>query len=161
MKTSNRRIAFDLLVWSASLVVGLAFVAHEAAADGHRYRVDNPSWKAECGSCHVAFPPQLLSAPAWRSLMAGLDRHFGTDASLDPAAAKEIGAFLDANAGGGRRAEPGTLRITETRWFRHEHDEVPASAWKRPSIGSAANCAACHRSAEQGDFRERNIRIPR
>lgn len=161
MNNSSRRSRFDFVVWGISLLVGLVFVAREAAADGHRFSADNPAWRAECGSCHLAYPPQLLSAPAWRSIMARLDKHFGTDASLDPAAAKEIGAFLDANAGGGRHAEPGTLRITESRWFRHEHDEVPASAWKRASIKSAANCAACHRGAEQGDFRERNIRIPR
>lgn len=161
MKKSDRSSGFDFVVWSLSVLLGLIFVAHEAAAEGHRYRADNARWKAECGSCHVAYPPQLLAAPAWRSIMAGLDAHFGTDASLDPAAAKEIGAFLESNAGGGRRAAPRTLRITQTRWFRREHDEVPAPAWKRPSVKTAANCAACHPGAEQGDFRERSIRIPR
>ena len=28
-------------------------------------------------------------------------------------------------------------------------------------LAKVGNCAACHTSAEQGDFRERNIRIPR
>jgi len=144
-----------------SLFAALALVSHAAMADGHRFSADNARFKAECGSCHLAYPPQLLSAPAWRSIMAGLERHFGTDASLDPAAAAEIGAFLQNNAGSGRRAGGETLRITETAWFRHEHDEVPAAAWRRASIKSAANCAACHRAAEQGDFGERNIRIPR
>jgi hypothetical protein len=161
MKNSDRTSRFDFVIWSISLLVGLIFVAHEAAADGHRYRADNARWKAECGSCHLAYPPQLLPAPTWRRIMAGLDRHFGTDASLEPAAAAEIGAFLDKNAGGGRRAGGETLRITESAWFRHEHDEVPVAAWRRASIGSASNCAACHRGAEQGDFGERNIRIPR
>jgi nitrate/TMAO reductase-like tetraheme cytochrome c subunit len=136
-------------------------IAHEAMADGQRFRADNARWKAECGSCHLAYPPQLLSAPAWRRIMAGLDRHFGTDASLDPAAAAEIGAFLENNSGRNRRERAPTLRITDSAWFRHEHDEVPAAAWRRPSVTSAANCAACHRAAGQSDFRERNIRIPR
>ena len=121
------------------LFAALALLAHEAQADGHRYRADNARWKAECGSCHLAYPPQLLPAPAWRSIMAGLDRHFGTDASLDPAAAAEIGTFLENNAGSGRRAGAQSLRITETAWFRHEHDEVPEAAWKRPAIGSAVS----------------------
>ena len=146
---------------TALLFAALALLAHEALADGHRFTADNPRWKAECGSCHLAYPPQLLPASAWRSIMAGLERHFGADASLEPAAAAEIGAFLEKNAGSGRRADGRTLRITEAAWFRREHDEVPAAAWRRPSIRSAANCAACHRGAEQGDFRERNIRIPR
>ena len=143
------------------LFAALALLAHEALADGHRYSADNARWKAECGSCHLAYPPQLLPAPAWRRIMAGLDKHFGADASLDPAAAAEIGAFLETHAGRGRRANARILRISESAWFRHQHDEVPAAAWTRPSVTSAANCAACHRAAERGDFSERNIRIPR
>jgi cytochrome c553 len=160
-KYSHRRLAFDLTVWTVSLLAGIVLIAHEAMADGQRFRADNARWKAECGSCHLAYPPQLLSAPAWRRIMAGLDRHFGTDASLDPAAAAEIGAFLENNSGRNRRERAPTLRITDSAWFRHEHDEVPAAAWRRPSVTSAANCAACHRAAGQSDFRERNIRIPR
>ena len=146
---------------TALLFAALALLAHEAMADGQRFRADNARWKAECGSCHLAYPPRLLPAPAWRSIMAGLDKHFGTDASLDPAAAAEIGAFLESNAGRGRRAGAQALRISDSAWFRREHDEVPAAAWRRPSITSAANCAACHRGAGQGDFSERDIRIPR
>ena len=116
--------------------------AHEALADDHRYSAHNARWKAECGSCHLAYPPQLLPAPALRSIMAGLDRHFGTDASLDPAAAAEIGTFLENKVGSGRRAGAHSLRITETAWFRREHDEVPEAAWKRPAIRSAANSTA-------------------
>ena len=52
------------------------------------------------------------------------------------------------------------LRITETRWFVRKHDEVPRATWSRKSVGSAANCAACHRQAEQGIFNEDAIRIP-
>jgi len=59
------------------------------------------------------------------------------------------------------RAAPDNLRITQTAWFAHEHDEVPPIAWKQPAVKSAANCAACHTTAEDGDFRKRNIRIPR
>lgn len=161
MMNPHRRRAFDLTVWAVSLFAGVVLIAHEAMADGQRYRADNARWKAECGSCHLAYPPQLLPAPAWRSIMAGLDKHFGADASIDRAAAAEIGTFLQNNAGGSPRAGAQPRRITETAWFRHEHDEVPGAAWQRPSIKSAANCAACHRTAEQGDFRERNIRIPR
>lgn len=95
--------------------------------------------------------------------MSQLDQHFGTDASVDPAAAAEIARYLERNAGsqGLAVASQGSLRLTETRWFVHEHHEVPPAAWKRPAVRSAANCAACHPGAEQGDFRERSVRIPR
>ena len=95
--------------------------------------------------------------------MAGLDRHFGTDASVDARTAAEIGAFLEGNAGRGRKrgSDSGTLRISETPWFRRKHDEVAASTWKNARVKSAANCSACHGGAERGDFDEHAVRIPR
>jgi hypothetical protein len=145
------------------IVIGCALVA-QTTMGGERFATPaNERWKAECGSCHVAYPPQLLPADGWRRVMAGLERHFGTDASLDAAASTEIGAFLEVHAASGRRASAaaGKLRITETAWFVREHDEVPPAAWKSAAVRSAANCAACHADAEQGGFRERNVRIPR
>lgn len=149
--------------WIAGALASMLLIAHEAMADGKLAAPGNERWKSECGSCHIAYPPPLLSAPAWRRMMAGLDKHFGADASVNPAAAAEIGAYLERYAASGRRAQRAgeSLRITETAWFMREHDEVAAATWKHPAVKSAANCAACHTAAEQGDFRERNIRIPR
>jgi mono/diheme cytochrome c family protein len=38
---------------------------------------------------------------------------------------------------------------------------VPPEVWKRASVGSAANCGACHGNAAQGNFSEREIKIPK
>jgi hypothetical protein len=124
--------------------------------------VANVKWKNECGACHVAYPPRLLPAESWRALMSGLDKHFGSDASLDAPAAREITDYLVQNAGGEKFASRGKpqLRITETRWFRHEHDEVSQRDWNNPKVKSPANCTACHRQAENGDYSEHNVRIP-
>ena len=35
-------------------------------------------YQAECGSCHMAYQPALLSAHDWRRTLAGLKDHFGT-----------------------------------------------------------------------------------
>jgi hypothetical protein len=161
----NQRNYFRMFAMVVLLTGGIMSSAHaEDDDDDERMPVaKNPLWQSECGSCHVAFPPRFLPAESWRAVMAGLDRHFGSDASLEPAAAREIGAFLEKNAGSGRYATSArpVLRITETRWFVREHDEVPARAWKSPKVKSAANCAACHLQAESGNFSEHNIRIPR
>jgi hypothetical protein len=124
----------------------------------------NAVFEEECAACHLAYPPQLLDAASWHALMNGLPRHFGTDASVDETRRLAIADFLVKNAGrrtsrdaNGRPA----LRISETAWFRHEHDELAAATWQRSSIKSPANCAACHTQAAAGDFRERNIRIPK
>jgi len=97
-----------------------------------------------------------------RRIMSTLDRHFGADATLDAVAAAEIGAFLEQHAGTARRARGvQTLRITESAWFQREHGEISPTVWKLPAVKSSANCAACHTMADQGDFRERNIHLPR
>jgi len=160
---ATRRWILDITAWVLALLAGLVLMAHEAMAGGKLVTPPNERWKAECGSCHIAYPPPLLPAQSWKQVMSGLDRHFGTDASLDPAVAAEIGAYLERYSGSARRAPaaPDNLRITATAWFVHEHDEVPPAVWKNPAVKSAANCAACHTAAEQGDFRKRNIRIPR
>ncbi len=123
----------------------------------------NPVWQEECGSCHIAYPPRFLPAESWQQLMGSLEDHFGTDASIDAGTAATIETFLTRNA---KRSKTDTmatdapLRITEGRWFRREHDEIAAAKWKSAAIGSAANCGACHREADKGSFRERDIKVP-
>lgn len=152
---------FGIVVLLMSVMITVAHA--EDDDDEHVPLAKNPQWQNECGSCHVAFPPRLLPAESWRAVMSGLDKHFGSDASLDPATAKEIGAFLIKNAGSDRHAATGKplLRITETRWFIREHDEVSDRTWKNPKVKSASNCAACHIQAEIGNYSEHNIRIPK
>ena len=136
-------------------------------------RVTNKNWQQECASCHIAYSPAFLPKASWRRLMGGLDQHFGENASLDPATQADILRFLEANAADTGTSRIGSrvmqsmgskeapLRITETRWFVRKHDEVSQATWSRKSIGSAANCAACHRQAEQGVFDEDTVRIPK
>jgi mono/diheme cytochrome c family protein len=162
MRIDMKRMLFDFTVWSLSLAAVSFVLACEARAGEEVFTATNPKWKAECGSCHVAYPPQLLPRASWRAIMAGLDKHFGTDASLDDKSIADIGAFLEGHAAGerGRAADKPMLRVTESRWFRHEHDEVPATTWKDKRVNGAANCAACHTKAESGDFSERTLRVP-
>ena len=146
-------------------LVALAF-SPLAQADGDRResRVPPlPAYQQECAACHVAYPPALLPAASWQRLMGRLATHYGTDASLDPATTKALADWLAAHGGSGKRAreEPPDDRITRSAWFIRKHDEVPAEAWKRASIKSASNCGACHTGANQGDFDEDRVRIPR
>ena len=160
-----------LAATGTAVVLGFSLSAGAAHGDGGENmlpRLSNKAWQQECASCHVAYPPSLLPKASWRQMMSGLDKHFGENASLDPATQADILKFLEANAANSgskvlRRmaANEAPLRITETRWFKHEHDEVPRATWARKSVGSAANCAACHQLAEQGNYNEDAIRIPK
>ncbi|MEJ8813175.1 diheme cytochrome c [Variovorax ureilyticus] len=122
-----------------------------------------PKYREECAACHISYPPGMLPAASWQRIMATLPRHYGTDASLDPATVSALAGWLSANAStSGRRSEPPPEdRITRSAWFVREHREVSPAIWKLPGVKSASNCAACHTQADQGDFNERNVRYPR
>jgi hypothetical protein len=122
-----------------------------------------PVYKAECSACHVAYPAGMLPAPAWKNVMGGLQKHYGTDASLDAATVLQIGKWLETHAGTYKRVSevPPENRITRSAWFIRKHDEVSPSVFKRASVGGAGNCAACHNGAADGNFSENQIRIPK
>jgi len=161
-----------IAAWGAVLSI---FVLAAAAQTGKPPSTSDPAamWKAECASCHMVYPPGLLPERSWRKMMAGLDQHFGQNASLDAAATKAILGYLVENSaerGTSRRsarflgAVPATatpLRITENAHFVREHREVTPDVWKLPKVGSPANCNACHSDAEEGSFSGRNVKIPR
>ncbi len=150
----------------ASLFMGLVIFTGLAFADGSANTVPLlPKYKQECAACHTPYPPGMLPAGSWKRLMGGLDKHYGTDASMDEASVREISAWLGANAGTYKRVseEPPQDRITQSAWFLRKHNarEVAPEVWKRASVGSASNCVACHTGAAQGNFNERDIRIPK
>jgi mono/diheme cytochrome c family protein len=122
----------------------------------------NAKWQQECSSCHMAFPPGLLPAASWRKTMAGLDKHFGADASLSPEETTVITDFLVKNASNRWTANSAPLRITEAVWFKTKHNEkeIAPAVWKRAAIKSPSNCMACHAAADKGDFDEKRIKIP-
>lgn len=141
---------------------GLLLMATAAAAGDEGRAAPPPVYVEECGSCHVPYPARGLPAASWKTLMGGLDRHFGTDAGLEPAQAGEIDRWLRAHAGRPDASLAGAAspRITRSRWFLREHDELPASTWNLPAVKSPANCGACHRQAASGAFSEHDVRVP-
>jgi len=144
---------------AASCILAIGPAPAVAAQEGAR--ADTATvYRQECGACHAAFAPWLLPPASWSALMDGLPRHFGTDASLDPATRKRLAAWLTSQGAAGRSRPEGD-RITQSAWFRHEHSEFPADVWSRPSIKSPSNCGACHRNADSGAFDEHDVRIPR
>ena len=163
---------------TVGVISALAFTlpAGEAHGDGGGStlpQLKHKNWQQECASCHIAYAPAFLPRASWRRVMGGLEQHFGENASLDPATQADILRFLEANAADSGNSRMGSkvmqrmganeapLRISETRWFVRKHDEVARAVWSRKAVGSAANCAACHRQAEQGVFNEHDVRIPK
>ncbi len=168
------------LGWLLSGAGGLRAEEDEEHGRSHdrEHGVQDEGWRApaagpgrdlyvsECGSCHAPYPPGLLSARQWAVIMTRLNDHYGESAAMTPETARTLAAYLQAHAGsdggsGVAATEAELPRITTSAWFRDEHDEIGPEVWKRESIGSAANCGACHGGAEQGVYDEDGVRIPR
>jgi hypothetical protein len=144
-----------------ALLFGLGTLAH-ADSGSLSPRTVLPAYQQECGSCHLAYPPGLLPASAWRRIMSGLDTHYGSDASLDAAMAQQIGAWLQAHGGTYKRVSsaPPQDRITRSAWFERKHRRIAPAVWQHAAVKSPAHCAACHTGAAQGDFDEDRLRMP-
>lgn len=146
-----------------ALLACVAGVAGPARADeqGPRQRLPLPAvYVRECAACHLAYPPGLLPAASWQRLMGGLDRHFGTDATLDAQDLTLISRWLQDHADTRRGALPPEDRITRSPWFERKHRHIEAATWRLPSVRTAANCAACHAGAAQGRYDEHDLRMP-
>ena len=99
--------------------------------------------------------------------MAGLDKHFGEDASLPTAEVAEITRYLTTYAAeawdteAGRRiaavspADP--LRITASPHWQRKHHWLPAEAFAAGNVKSKSHCTACHNDAETGRFADQAI----
>jgi len=145
----------------ALLVLGAGLPAQ---ADSGRLMPANApaAFTRECAACHLAYPPGLLPARSWQRLMGGLDAHYGSDASLDAATVQQISGWLQAHAGTYKRVNeaPPQDRITRAAWFERKHRQIDPAVWKLASVKSAANCAACHTTAERGDFDDDRLKYP-
>jgi len=147
-----------------SAVAVLVLLVSTAVHADERYRpVTDPVVAKECGACHMAFQPQMLPKRSWVKIMDGLADHFGEDASLDAETLLRVRKYHLENAtdsswlGGkfmrGLSKTSVPLRITETPyWIREHREEVPQEAWKDPKVKSKANCLACHKRANSGDY---------
>lgn len=129
-----------------------------------------PAYVKECSACHTPHHPSLAPAASWARILAGLDDHFGDNASLPSSTTVEFQAFLSANAAerwdspAANRfrvpsdAEP--LRITATAGWREIHRGVAESTFAAKAVGGRLNCANCHQDAASGRFAPRAILIP-
>jgi hypothetical protein len=135
--------------------------------------ITSERYRTECSGCHFAYQPGLLPADGWTRIMGALDDHFGDDATLDPAVAKELSDYLTANAANDTRSirsrafaayplpADGTPRISKTAFFQRRHGEIPERLVKgNPQVKSFSQCDKCHRLAEKGQFHESSVIIP-
>jgi Dihaem cytochrome c len=187
MRKTTIAIAIAVLAASGTVATASEHGKHERGRDRRGEREDDgrgrsapvaPAdaegralYRKECGACHLDFPPGFLPAESHRRIMAGLERHFGQNAELDPAVRDRVERYLVENAAEARSARKSQkvlgslagaapLRITEVPWFERKHRRIDASVAARPTVRSRANCAACHAGAADWDFDDDRVKIP-
>ncbi|MCB2184210.1 MAG: diheme cytochrome c [Desulfobulbaceae bacterium] len=154
----------------------LAIADHD---DDHKKRkskylapVNNVAFKQECGACHFAYQPGLLPSGSWEKILSDLPNHFGEEVSLNQEQKSIISEYLRANAAEHSSAKRARkilkslrgqtpLRISETPYIQEKHDELNSNIFSRQSIGSRSNCTACHPTAEQGNYDDDFVKIPK
>jgi cytochrome c5 len=119
-------------------------------------------YQSACGECHLAYAPKHLPAASWERVLAGLDDHFGSDASLAPAELAPVHSYLVSGARKPKDTDPdpAVLRITEARWWLRQHDGIRPQRWNHPRIASRAACESCHLDAAS-EGRYGRVKIPK
>ncbi len=155
------------------LLVPSGFPALADEGEGVLPVISNATYQKECSACHMAYQPELLPERSWRKIMDNLENHFGDNAGLDDATRKEILDYMVKHSAERSPAEISKeilasipsgatpMRITETKFFTHEHREINPSVFRRKSIGTSSNCNACHTTASEGNYEEDGVKIPR
>ena len=133
--------------------------------------VNNPTYEEECGACHFSYQPELLPSGSWKKIMAGLADHFGEEIEIDTESINVISGYLISNSAEKSSAKRAVkivrslrgrtpIRISEIPYIIEKHDEVDPKIFNRESIGSLANCTACHTTAEKGIYDDDDVNIP-
>lgn len=125
-------------------------------------------WTGDCGECHLAFHPSLLTAASWERMLAE-EEHFGEFLGLPLEEIEELIRFARQNSANQGQTEhavrsaaeaSSSLRITENQWWREAHHELPVDAFERREVGGKLRCGACHPDGEQGTFDGRAADLP-
>jgi cytochrome b len=119
----------------------------------------------ECASCHSLYPSAYLNAESWTKVFDGLDKHFGTDASLDEGLTQTLKEYVVANAGPDNNskfsrkssAEDG-IEISKTKAWKKKHEDIPKEVFLQKKT-RPSNCVACHKDANSGIIRAANISV--
>ncbi|MBW4552645.1 MAG: diheme cytochrome c [Aphanocapsa sp. GSE-SYN-MK-11-07L] len=106
------------------------------------------SYAANCGSCHLLIPPQVLPSDSWREIL--LDpNHYGVQLrSLPQSDYSLIWKYLQFFS---RRLNPDEqmpFRVGKSRYFRILHPKVE---FAQPV--TLSTCVTCHPGASKYDFR--------
>jgi cytochrome b len=128
------------------------------------------AWRGECGSCHLAYPPELLPRRSWLRMLETQQSHFGEDLGLSTKTRDALSAIVRAE--GARPHWAGSMiqasvvegdapqRISETRFWRERHGHLDPRRFSVAPVSGRHDCEACHADAASAIFSPRMIHLP-
>ena len=165
----------SLVLAAAALGVVFLNAAHADQSGSQKSGVApvaNVVYAKECGACHYAYPPGLMTAASWNKVLSNLSNHFGENAELPADTMKTVTDYATANAAdkstyrlsqkiARSTGNTAPTRISEIPYIAREHREIMGRYVKNnPKVGSLSKCQLCHTDADKGTFTERAINIP-
>ncbi len=154
-----------------ALIINVLFAENYSAGDVAP--VKNDLYIKECGSCHFPYQPGLLPSNAWEKMMANLDNHFNSDATLDDKTFQTLSKYLNDNSAEKNMQYKRSNRIVSsipagqiadsistTPYMIKKHREIRKDLITQKEVKGLFNCIACHSTADKGIYSERDIKIP-
>lgn len=168
----NRKTRLATILLAVSAVSQTAWITQSLAAPKTFPLVTDPAYLKECGTCHMAYPPEFLPARSWNRVLGSLQDHFGDSAQLDAATQQRIHDYLVANAADKAQnehsfaimrslnASEAPLRITATPYIAGIHAAVLDPVWGgNPRPKTLTECSVCHLRAQLGDYTMRKFTV--
>lgn len=140
-----------ILLWSGGLGWGLAHAQLDAIAQPTsqqfiqpvdpipgQYQAGAEIYTQQCGSCHVALPPQVLPSQVWRDIITS-SQHYGQQIQLpDSLRQQAMWEYLRTFSRLYEDNEPLAYRVSRSRFFKALH---PGIEFETPvQVGSCVNC---------------------
>lgn len=135
--------------------------------------VDNQLYIKECGSCHFAYQPGLLPSSSWNKIMSNLGNHYNNDASISATNLQILTKYLNDNSAEKNMQYKRSNRIVSslasgqipdsistTPYIIKKHSEIRKNLITQQEVKGLFNCIACHKTADKGNYGERDINIP-
>lgn len=113
-----------------------------------RYQLGHEIYLQNCGTCHIAIPPQVMPTQTWLQLLQDSE-HYGVQIPLLKAPNRLIlWNYLQFFSRPGYENEAIPYRMAQSRFFKALHPLV-----ELPRALNPISCASCHPQADKFNFR--------
>ena len=105
--------------------------------------------------------------------MSNLENHYNNDASISSANLQTLTKYLNDNSAEKNMQYKRSNKIVSslakdqipesistTPYMIRKHNEIKKSLITQPEVKGLFNCIACHKTADKGNYGERDINIP-